>query len=51
MKDVLTTLEHEEELGKNVSIAGEKLAHLSLSKDDLLSSSKEVTECFQQVKQ
>ncbi|GLJ24258.1 hypothetical protein SUGI_0462510 [Cryptomeria japonica] len=51
MKDVLITSEGDNELGKMVSIAGERLGHLSLSKDDLLSSLEEMAECLQEVKQ
>ncbi|GLJ08631.1 hypothetical protein SUGI_0092670 [Cryptomeria japonica] len=51
MKDVLIALENNNELGKRVSIAGEKFGHLSLSKDDLISSLEEMIECLQEVEQ
>ncbi|XP_057821645.2 sister chromatid cohesion protein PDS5 homolog C-like [Cryptomeria japonica] len=51
MKDVLITSEGDNELRKRVSSAGENLGHLSLSKDDLLSSLEELAKCLQEVKQ
>ncbi|GLJ44367.1 hypothetical protein SUGI_0929800 [Cryptomeria japonica] len=51
LKDVLITSECDQVLGKRVSIAGEKLGHLSLSKEDLLSSLEEMAKCLQELKQ